>query len=125
MNKWLKDIDTKHLEWFGIVLIMILMAPIIYLGEGCMFDFHDQLDETILSYVFAARYPGVDIYEQMMHGVPIEGLKPSAVLFVLLYYIFPVLTAFKLQYMVVISVAFYGMYGCVKKYTDSSIVAGI
>lgn len=123
MNKWLKDIDTKHLEWFGIVLIMILMAPIIYLGEGCMFDFHDQLDETILSYVFAARYPGVDIYEQMMHGVPIEGLKPSAVLFVLLYYIFPVLTAFKLQYMVVISAAFYGMYGCVKKYTDSSIVA--
>lgn len=123
MNKWLEKLDTRHLEWFGIVLIMVLMAPILYLGEGCVFDFHDQLDETILSYVFAARYPHAAIYEQMMSGVPAEGLKPSAVLFVLLYRIFPVLTAFKIQYFIVLSCAFYGMYGCVKKLTDSSIVA--
>lgn len=123
MSKWLEKVDDKPLGWFGILLIMVLMAPILYLGEGCVFDFHDQLDETILSYVFAARYPGADVYEQMMSGVPAEGLKPSAVFFVLLYYIFPTLVAFILQYMIVITSAFYGMYGCVKKVTGSSIVA--
>lgn len=123
MNKWLEKMDTKHLQWFGIALIAILMAPVLYLGEGCIFDFHDQLDETILSYVFAARYPGAEVYEQMMSGVPAEGLKPSAVLFVLLYRLFSPLVAFKLQYLVVITCAFYGMYGCIQKLTNSSIVA--
>lgn len=115
--------DKAHLEWFGLLLLAVLMAPILYLGEGCVFDFHDQLDETILSYVFAARYPGVDVYEQMMNGLPVEGLKPSAILFVLFYRILPVWWAFVVQYLVVIASAFYGMYASVKKLTDSSIIA--
>lgn len=123
MRNLLEKLDSKQLGWLGIPLIVILMVPILYLGEACVFDFYDQLDETILSYVFAARYPGVDVYEQMMSGVPAEGLKPSAIFFVLFYRILPVLPAFMLQYAVVITSAFYGMYGCVKKYTDSSIVA--
>lgn len=123
LNEWITALDKSHLEWLGIVLIGILLAPILYLKEGCVFEFHDQLDETILSYVFAARYPGAQVYEQMMNGLPAEGLKPSAVLFVLLYRLFPVFWAFFLQYVIVLVSAFYGMYACVKRLGKSSIAA--
>lgn len=123
LNTWIEFIDKSHLEWLGIFIIGILIAPILYLGQGCVFEFHDQLDETILPYVFAARYPGAEIYEQMMNGIPAEGLKPSAVLFVPLYRILPVLNAFVLQYAVILVSAFYGMYACVKRLGKSSIIA--
>lgn len=123
LNTWITFLDKSHLEWLGIVLLGILLAPILYLGEGCVFEFHDQLDETILSYVFAARYPGAAVYEQMMNGLPAAGLKPSAVLFVLLYRLFPAFQAFLLQYVLVLASAFYGMYACVKRLGKSSIIA--
>lgn len=62
INRWIDFLDKSHLEWLGVLLIVILVAPILYLGESCVFEFHDQLDETILAYVFAARYPGAQIY---------------------------------------------------------------
>lgn len=123
VNKWIEFLDKSHLEWLGILLIGILIAPILYLGEGCVFEFHDQLDETILSYVFAARYPGAQIYEQMMNGMQTEGLKPSAILFVPLYRMFPALYAFVIQYTIVLTSAFYGMYACVKRIGKSSLMA--
>jgi len=123
IKNFIDCVDRWHLEWFGILLLGILMAPILYLGEGCVFDFHDQLDETLLSYVFAARYPGAEVYEQMMNGLPATGLKPSAVLFIPLYSILPVWWAFIVQYAVVTAAAFFGMYASVKKVTGSSIIA--
>ena len=87
VNKVLAELRNAHLAWLGIPVILVLMAPIIYLnirdglGSG-IFQVHDQLDETILSYVFSARYWGYDVYSQMMCGVPSAGLKPSAILFV-------------------------------------------
>lgn len=123
INEWVCRLDKSQLGWFGLLLIAVLIAPILYLGEGSVFIFHDQLDETILSYVFAGRYPGADVYEQMMNGLPAEGLKPSAVLFVPLYYLFKPRTAFVLQYIIILVTAFYGMYGTVRKLTNSSICA--
>lgn len=123
VNTWIDFLDHSRLGWLGILLIGILLAPVLYLQKGCVFEFHDQLDETILSYVFAARFPGAEIYEPIMNGLPAEGLKPSAALFVWLYRLFPVFTAFLLQYVLVLCSAFYGMYGCVKKIGKSSIIA--
>lgn len=123
LNQFIAYLDKSHLEWLGILLLGVLMAPIIYLGKGCIFEFHDQMDETLLSYVFSARYPGADIYEQMMCGVPAEGLKPSAILFVPLYCIFSPHTAFVLQYFIILVTAFCGMYSCAKRMTESKIIA--
>lgn len=125
VNDFISFLDKSHLEWFGILLVAILMAPIMYLGKGCIFEFHDQMDETILSYVFAGRYPGVSVYEQMMNGVPREGLKPSAILFVLLYRLFDPFVAFILQYFIILVTAFWGFYFCSKRLTLSSIISFI
>ena len=123
INQFINFCDKSHLEWLGVLLLGILMAPIIYLGKGCIFEFHDQMDETILSYVFSARYPGARVYEQMMCGITAEGLKPSAILFIPLYMIFEPHTAFVLQYFFVLVTAFWGMYFCTKRMTESKIMA--
>lgn len=128
INSFLKKVDNRHLELLGIAVIAIIMFPIVYLicrdGNGsAIFQVHDQLDETILSYVFAARYGNVALYEQMMCGVPSEGLKASSVIFVPLYKLFSVYSAFEIQYFIVITSAFFSMYFCVKRITGSSVSA--
>lgn len=128
INKLLKSIDSLHLEVVGVLIILLLLAPILYLefhdGHGSfIFVTHDQLDETILSYVFSAKYPGASVYEQMMSGIPSFGLKPSSILFIPLYKFFDVYTAFLVQYIIVLITAFYGTYFCVKKLVSSSIAS--
>jgi hypothetical protein len=126
----IKKVDNAHLEAAIPFLILVIIAPILYLykrdgiGSG-IFAFHDQLDETILSYVFAAKYFGKDIYEQMFYGgIPTASLKPNAILFVLLYRIFNVYFAFLIQYVIVVATAFFGMYFCLKNvFKSGSIVA--
>lgn len=123
-----KKIDEWHLELLGILVIAVILSPILYLcvrdGNGsAIFQMHDQFDETILNYVFTAKYFGADIYDQMMCGVPAEALKPFCILFLPLYKIFSVYTAFLLQYIIVVITAFYGMYFCVKKLTGSSVAS--
>ena len=123
LNHILSYIDACHLEWACIVVVFIIMLPILILKKGAVFPILDQLDETILNYVFPAKYIGADVYEQMMCGVPSTSLKPFAPGFVLLYMLFPVFTAFLLQYLIVILIAAIGTYLCVKRLTNSSISA--
>ena len=125
---WIKRIDDLKLEWLGVPVVFFVSAPILYLylrdgaGSG-IFPVHDQLDETILSYVFGARYFGSPIYEQMMCGISSAGLKPSAPLFIPLYGLLGVYYAFLVQYISVAATAFFGMYFFLKKLTKSSIAA--
>lgn len=128
-ESFFRKIDKMHLEIFGPLIIAAILFPVIYLcicqGSGsAIFQMHDQLDETILNYVFTAKYFGSDAYEQMMCGIPSEGLKPFSVIFVPLYMIFDVYNAFLIQHVIVVITAFFGMYFCIKELTGSS-VAGI
>ncbi len=120
LTSLIKKIDGSHLEFAIPFLILLIVSPILYLykrdgmGSG-VFPFHDQLDETILNYVFTAKYMGKESYEQMFGGgIPSVSLKPFCVLFVPLYKLFSVYVAFTIQYVIVISTAFLGMYYCLK-----------
>ncbi len=121
LSKLIKRIDTSHVEVIIPLLIFLIVSPIIYLyirdGVGnAVFPFHDQLDETVLSYCFTARYFGKTVFEQMFSGgVPSTSLKPNCYLFIPLYRIFSVYVAFFVQYIIVVSTAFFGMFFCLKK----------
>jgi len=115
-------------EYFGVIFIIIILSPILFVtlrdGLGnAVFPVHDQLDETILSYVFGARFFGQKVYPTMMCGIPAAGLKPSSYLFVPLYLVFNVYAAFLIQHCIVIATAFYGMYFCNKKIHNNSLAA--
>ena len=125
VNKLIRKIDELPLWIVGGALISVIFAFYAWLGEGCVFDTHDQLDETICSYVFMARhmFEGAEVYPEMMNGIAPGGIFPSAILFVLLYRIFPLFWAFLLQYFIISMTAFGGMYGVMRKVTGSSGIA--
>ena len=128
INTWIKKLDESHLEWLGIAVILVLLAPVFLLcirdgaGSG-IFVVHDQLDETVLSYVFSVRYFGQSVYEQLMCGIDKTGLVMPSPFFMPLYAIFNVYNAFLIQYVIVVVTAFFGMYFCVRTISGSSISA--
>jgi len=125
LNHIIKRLDEMNLWWCGLLLLGAVMTPVLLLGEGSVFEIHDQLDETLLSYVLNARHlgSGAEIFPEPLGGVNVSGMQPSAILFVVLYRIFPVFTAFVIQYLLVTASGFFGMYICVRELTGSSIIA--
>ena len=126
MNQFVVWLDSRPLWMMGGVLLMaVVFAPYIILKEGSVFPIHDQLDETILSYLLNAKYlgTGAELFPEMLGGINVSGLQPSAVLFIPLYRIFPAFWAFLIQYGVVFAAGFLGMYFCAKEVTESSILA--
>lgn len=124
VNSLIDWIDRARLEYLLILVLLIILAPILYLGKGAVFPVSDQLDETILNYVFSARFIGKDVYDAMMCGaVSTESLKPFAPFFLPFYVWLSEYTAFLIQFIIVITTALIGTYFCVKKITGSSISA--
>lgn len=126
-NRLMNLLDDAGLWWVGIGLLVLTFVPYLILGTGSVFEIHDQLDETILSYVLNAKYFGADVemFPELLGGINKTGLQPSAVIFVLLYAVFPTFMAFLIQSAVVFLSGFMGMYFSVKRLTDSSILAVI
>ena len=118
-------LDKIPLWWLGLVGVIITFVPCFILKEGSVFTIHDQLDETILAYIFNARYlgNGVDVFPEMMGGLNKTGIQPSAILFVPLYRIFKPFIAFLIQYITVVFAGYMGMYLLTKRITESSILA--
>ncbi len=125
LNRFIVWLDRFPLWILGIVLMAVTFAPYAILKEGSIIPIHDQLDETILAYVLNAKYlgTGTEVFPEMLGGVNVSGMQPSAVLFILLYRIFPVFPAFLIQYGIVFAAGFFGMYFCTRELTESSILA--
>lgn len=128
-DELIKKLDKVNLWYLGIPLILVLFLPVFVLGQGAVFEIHDQLDETLFTYVITAKYmfSGVDVYPEMLGGIQASGMLPAAVLFVPLYKLLPTFAAFVTQYIIVCASAFFGMYLLVRKITKSSglaLVAG-
>lgn len=132
-RKWMEKlnglvcaVDAMPLWWTGIILLAVIFAPYLVLGEGSVFPIHDQLDETLLTYVLNARHPamwGDAVFPEPLGGIHAGGMQPAAVLFIPLYRFLPVFAAFVIQYLVVAAAGFFGMYASVKEITGSSILA--
>lgn len=125
LNRFFVWLDGAPLWAFGFPFIIILFYPYFILKQGSVFPIHDQLDETLLTYVLNARhlFDGSDVFPEMLGGIGRSGMQPSAILFIPLYRLFPALHAFLIQYLIVCISGFQGMYGSVKKLSGSSILA--
>lgn len=90
VNKAVTAMDSMPLWIIGLLLFGVVFVPLFLLGENCVFPIHDQLDETILNYVLNARYlgTGTDVFPELLGGINVSGMQPSAVLFVPLYRLF-------------------------------------
>ncbi len=119
--------DNIPLWWLGLLVAVVFFLPYFLLGDGCVFEINDQLDESIMNYMLPARHlgDGSAVYPEMLNGVNASGMQPSAVLFLPLYCLFSARVAFVIQYVICFLLAFFGMYLLVKEVTDSSILAVI
>ncbi len=109
----------------GLLFFAGIFALYFVWGENTVFDVHDQLDETICSYVIPARhlFSNAKSYSEMMCELPAESMKASAPLFISLYRIFSVEWAFLIQFMIETLTAFLGLYFLIHKVTKSSLAA--
>ena len=127
MDGWTSRLDRIPLWWLGLLVAVVFFLPYFLLGNGCVFEINDQLDESIMNYMLPARHlgDGSEVYPEMLNGVNASGMQPSAVLFLPLYCLFSARVAFEIQYVICFLLAFLGMYLLVKEITDSSILAVI
>lgn len=127
LDAWIRRLDSFPFWWMGILVAVVFFLPYFVLGDGCIFEINDQLDESIMNYMLPARHlwDGSTVYPEMLGGVNASGMQPSAILFLPLYCLFSARTAFLTQYIICFLLAFLGMYLLVKEITDSSILAVI
>ena len=120
-------LDALPLWWSGLLLAGAVFLPYLLLGEKSVFPIHDQLDETILTYVLNARHLTAPVKEfpELLGGIPVSGFQPSAVLFIPLYALLPAFAAFVIQYLIVFLSGFFGMYLCARELTGSNILAAV
>ncbi|MBP5222682.1 MAG: hypothetical protein J6Z35_05930 [Lachnospiraceae bacterium] len=123
INHIIERLDQLPLWWIGILLAGVMFLPILKLGEGSVFPYHDQLDESMMNYVLTARHMGESMIPEMLGGINASGLAPSAVLFVPLFRFLSPFAAFLIMYGIVFLSAFIGMYLLVKELTESSLLA--
>ena len=117
-------LDAHSLWWTGILFLGITFLPYLVLKEGSVFEIHDQLDETLLTYVLNARHLSdhSGFFPEILGGISASGMQPSAILFIPLYRWLPTFWAFLVQYLVVCACGYFGMYACTRKITGSSIL---
>ena len=120
INRFLLWLDRIPLWWTGILIVVVFFSPYFILGDGCIFEINDQLDESIMNYMLPARHlwDGSTVYPEMLGGVNASGMQPSAILFLPLYCLFSARVAFLTQYMICFVLAFLGMYLLVKESTE-------
>lgn len=83
--------------WMGLAAVGFLLLPFLILGEDAIVVYHDQLDGEMLAYLFAARYPLADTYQQFMGGMSVTALTVPAPLCTLLFVFFSPFTAYVLM----------------------------
>lgn len=127
IEQFLQRLDRFPFWWLGLLIAVVFFLPCFILGDGCVFEINDQLDESIMNYMLPARHfgDGSTVYPEMLNGVNASGMQPSAVLFLPLYCLLSARVAFVTQYIICFLLAFLGMYLLVKEITDSSILAVI
>ena len=108
-------LDALPLWWSGLLLAGAVFLPYVLMGEESVFPIHDQLDETLMTYVLNARHLAepVEQFPELLGGLPVSGFQPSAVLFIPLYALMPAFAAFVVQYLTVFVAGVLGMYVCV------------
>ena len=123
--KFVDFVDKSPLFLPGLLLLLVVFGIYLRWGTTTVFDIHDQLDETVCSYVIPARhlFSGAKTYSEMMCELPADSMKSSAPLFTFLYRIFSVEWAFLVQFFLLTLTAFLGMYFLIKRITQSSVAA--
>ncbi len=127
MKKLITHIKTKHLFFFGFVILFLSLIPTLLLGTDSIVHYHDQLDGEIIAYIYQAKYlfSDQDIIPEFLNGVGKTALTPPAPLAVLLFCVFSPFTAFSIMQLLGQTLAYIGMFFLINRITDNKYITFI
>ena len=121
-----QDLKKKDVILFslGVIGVLIMAIPYVILREGSIFNYHDELDGELLTYILGAKhlFDG-NIYPEFMGGMDKTALTPPAPGAVLLFCVLPPMAALVAMQLIGSLIGYIGMYGCVFRLTDNRIAA--
>lgn len=126
MKSQTKKVKSEYvLLLLGIVTAVFMMLPYLILGQDSIVVYHDQLDGELLTYLLNAKYlfQGVDVFPEIMKGIPVAGLTMPAPGFVVLFALFEPFPAFMIMQFFVNLTAFLSMYFLAKEITGKQVPA--
>lgn len=114
----------------GIVLTLLCLFPFFVMGEKSIITYNDQLDGELITYILNAKhlFEHLDVYPEVMNGIPVAGMMSPAPAFVLLFKIFSPFTAFMWMTVITKISAFLSVYLLTQKVTGKKwigLIAGL
>jgi hypothetical protein len=113
MKKIVTFVENNHLRIFSLLLFFSLLPIVISQGKSYI-TIHDNLDSEIPIRVVLARsgtmFADQGEVEQIMNGLPRNTMPSGMNVVMLLFWLFPPLTAYIINYILVHVIAFIGIY---------------
>lgn len=131
MKKIVTFVENNHLRIFSLLLFFSLLPIVISQGKSYI-TIHDNLDSEIPIRVVLARsgtmFADQGEVEQIMNGLPRNTMPSGMNVVMLLFWLFPPLTAYIINYILVHVIAFIGMYLLLRVHVikeDNLITSGV
>ena len=123
--EYIQNISNKQIYTIGLLAVIVSFVPYIILGMDSIIPYHDQLDGEMIAYMYQAKYlfSGSDIIPEFLNGASKTALIAPAPLAVLLFKIFPPLTAYMFMQLTCQLISYIGMYFCIRLFTDKGLIA--
>ena len=119
--------SNKNTIWIiiGIVISIASCIPYFINGTSSIITYHDQLDGELITYLLNAKYlfQNVDVYPEIMNGIPKNGLVSPAPAFILLYKWMTPFSAFMTSILIIRIVAFISMFLLLQGLVDEKGIA--
>ena len=106
----------------GIILCLMTLIPFFVMGDKSIITYNDQLDGELITYILNAKhlFEHLDVYPELMNGIPVAGMMSPAPAFVLLFKIFKPFTAFMWMLVITKVSSFLSVYLLTKKVTGKN-----
>lgn len=120
----MKSFKKTHIFLIGLCIVALGWIPYFLLKEGSVFTYYDQLDGEIFSYIFHGKYlfagmgdgqlgiSNAAYYQELMNGIPAEGLQMAAPFLVIFFFLFSPFWALVCSQMLVTAGAYISMFLC-------------
>ena len=106
----------------GIILCLLTLIPFFVMGDESIITYNDQLDGELITYILNAKhlFEHLNVYPELMNGIPVAGMMSPAPAFVLLFKIFTPFKAFMWMLVITKISAFLSVYLLTKKVTNKN-----
>lgn len=103
-------ISQKTLLLLSAMIVLLYVAPYVYLGENSYIQVHDNLDSQVINKILVAEEGANPKIDRVMNGLPRACLPSELNAVIALFLLFKPFTAYLINEVIVHLIAFFGMF---------------